>query len=435
MKKSTIVMIPLIILQIVIFTLVCIFNSHISVGEYFFGCAVLFCIILIEVLIWDYVSKKKKQKEEVVESISYGEKEDEVVNSLPYGEGIETEGFPCEDSIDMQPNYPNEHSYEPAQEVLSTSNDSAETVKAHTPESVDTVKADSAAGYQEPVSQGGCLPVGTMLQDGRYKVVRYLASGGFGNTYLIEHTRLGTLWAMKEFFMRGVNARVGTTVSVSLSENRDVFLQMKDKFLKEAKRISSLKNGHIVELIDFFEENGTAYYVMRYVEGKSLSATMKENNAPLTENEVRSILPQVLDALRCIHEHQLFHLDLKPGNIMLDADGHVCLIDFGASKQMSAADNRTLSTTGLSYTPGYAPSEQISGNMKRIGPWTDFYALGATLYNLLTNSTPPEENDIMYDGEKAFNFGSMTPEMQALILHLMNPRYDQRPQSVDEIVF
>jgi len=349
--------------------------------------------------------------------------------------GVDSEDWVDSSNTDMQPNYPNEHSYEPAQEVLSTSNDSAETVKAHTPESVDTVKADSAAGYQEPVSQGGCLPVGTMLQDGRYKVVRYLASGGFGNTYLIEHTRLGTLWAMKEFFMRGVNARVGTTVSVSLSENRDVFLQMKDKFLKEAKRISSLKNGHIVELIDFFEENGTAYYVMRYIEGKSLSATMKENNAPLTENEVRSILPQVLDALRCIHEHQLFHLDLKPGNIMLDADGHVCLIDFGASKQMSAADNRTLSTTGLSYTPGYAPSEQISGNMKRIGPWTDFYALGATLYNLLTNSTPPEENDIMYDGEKAFNFGSMTPEMQALILHLMNPRYDQRPQSVDEIVF
>lgn len=422
MEKSIIIMLSLIIIQIVILNMLPLYSNK----DYLYGCWVLFCIVVIEVLVWYYFSKKKKQKEEVDELLSSDVSSEKEV-------GVDSEDWVDSSNTDMQPNYPNEHSYEPAQEVLSTSNDSAETVKGHTPESVDTVKADSAAGYQEPVSQGGCLPVDTMLQDGRYKVVRYLASGGFGNTYLIEHTRLGTLWAMKEFFMRGVNARVGTTVSVSLSENRDVFLQMKDKFLKEAKRISSLKNGHIVELIDFFEENGTAYYVMRYVEGKSLSATMKENNAPLTENEVRSILPQVLDALRCIHEHQLFHMDLKPGNIMLDADGHVCLIDFGASKQMSAADNRTLSTTGLSYTPGYAPSEQISGNMKRIGPWTDFYALGATLYNLLTNSTPPEENDIMYDGEKAFNFGSMTPEMQALILHLMNPRYDKRPQSVDEI--
>jgi len=234
--------------------------------------------------------------------------------------------------------------------------------------------------------------------------------------------------------MRGINTREGTTVTISVPDNRDVFQQMMDKFLKEAKRISSLRNGHIIELIDFFEENGTAYYVMKYIEGKSLSATMKENNAPLTENQVRSLLPQVLDALRCIHEHQLYHLDLKPGNIMQEVDGHICLIDFGASKQLSVAGSRTLSTTtGLSYTPGFAPSEQVSGNMKRIGPWTDFYALGATLYNLLTNSTPPEENDIIYDGEKAFNFGSMSPEMQALILHLMNPRYDQRPQDIDGV--
>ena len=120
---------------------------------------------------------------------------------------------------------------------------------------------------------------------------------------------------------------------------------------------------------------------------------------------------------------------------MRNAQGHCWLIDFGASKQMSFTESQTLSTsTGLCYTPGYAPSEQISGNIKRIGPWTDFYALGATIYNLLTLQQPPEVDDVRFDGESAFSFPAhISPKMRQLVILLMQSDYPKRPQRVDEI--
>lgn len=279
------------------------------------------------------------------------------------------------------------------------------------------------------------LPIGTLLKQGEYRVVRYIASGGFGNTYEVEHVRLGKRLAVKEFFMRGINQREGTCVTVSVKDNRDTFDQMRDKFFKEAQRLARLEEPHIVEVIDFFDENQTAYYVMKLIEGESLSAAMKRIGRPFFEYEVRLILPQVLQALKRVHGQGIYHLDLKPGNIMLNAEGHCWLIDFGASKQLSAVESQTLSTsTGLCYTPGYAPSEQVNGNARRIGPWTDFYALGATLYNLLTNQAPPELDDVKYDGMSAFHFpSSVSTDMRQLVLWLMQPDYPKRPQAVEEI--
>lgn len=279
------------------------------------------------------------------------------------------------------------------------------------------------------------LPMDTLLQDGKYRVVRYMASGGFGNTYEVEHVKLHKRMAMKEFYMRGINQRQGTTVSVSQEENRTTFNQMRTKFYNEAKRLASLEEQHIVEVSDFFEENQTAYYVMRLVDGVSLAVKMKRMGHPLGEDEVRSILPQILSALKLSHGQGIFHLDIKPGNIMQNAQGFCWLIDFGASKQMSTQESMTLSTsTGLCYTPGFAPSEQISGSTKRIGPWTDFYALGATLYKLLTNEAPPEVDDVTYEGEAAFHFpSSVSSDMRQLVLWLMQADYRCRPQSVADI--
>ena len=279
------------------------------------------------------------------------------------------------------------------------------------------------------------LPIGTILKGGEYCVKRYIASGGFGNTYEVEHVRLGKHLALKEFFMRGINLREGTRVSVSQEDNRATFDQMREKFYKEAQRLALLEEAHIVEVNDFFEENQTAYYTMKLVDGQSLSATMKQSGHPFTEQQVLKILPQILEALKYVHSNDLYHLDLKPGNIMQNVQGHCWLIDFGASKQLSASESQTLSTsTGLCYTPGYAPSEQINGNTKRIGAWTDIYALGATLYNMLTGHTPPSPDDIMNDEEKAFTFPSAVSEkMRQLVIWMMQPRPADRPQNIEQI--
>ena len=284
------------------------------------------------------------------------------------------------------------------------------------------------------IEQRTMLPIGTILH-GTYRVEEYLSSGGFGNTYVVTNVQFDEAYAMKEFFMKGVSQREGqTTVSVSNADNQQQFEAQREKFKKEARRLRKLQNSHIVHVHDLFEENGTAYYVMDLLDGESLSARMKRLKRPLTEQEVRAVLPQVLGALKEVHARQIWHLDLKPGNIMTDHQGRAVLIDFGASKQMDASQGYTGTSTALCYTPGYAPSEQIDGNIKRIGPWTDFYALGATLYNLLSNQQPPSTSDVMMEGADAFQFpASVSSEMQQLVVWLMNARPASRPQSVEEI--
>ena len=286
----------------------------------------------------------------------------------------------------------------------------------------------------EQFDQQLLLPLKTLLQSGKYRVDRYLSSGGFGNTYVITNLQFEEQFAMKEFFMKGINERNSdnTTISVSNKTNRPQFEQQREKFKKEARRLRKLRNKHIVQVHDLFEENGTSYYVMDFVDGESLSNRMKRTGKALREKEVLSILPQVLDALEAVHEIGIWHLDLKPGNIMVEGNGNAVLIDFGASKQMSASEGYTTTTTAMCYTQGYAPPEQIDQNMSQIGPWTDLYALGATLYNLLTKNQPPLVSEMF--GKNAFVYPTpVSGNLQYLIRWMMKPNREGRPQSVKEV--
>ena len=280
------------------------------------------------------------------------------------------------------------------------------------------------------------LQPNTTLQGGKYRIEGVLGQGGFGNTYVGYNTEFEETVAIKEFFMKGVTERNETTsvVSVSNADNVQQFEEQREKFKKEARRLRKLKNEHIVKVYDLFEENGTAYYVMDYIEGESLAEKKKRIGAPLTEVEVNAILPQILSALKEVHQSEIWHLDLKPGNIMVDKQGNAYLIDFGASKQIRANGSMTTSTA-LCYTPGYAPNEQIGQMYDRFGPWTDIYALGATIYNLLTNKKPPMAIDIEEDEEDAFDFPSSISEaMRKLVVWMMQPKRKKRPQSVDEVL-
>ena len=275
------------------------------------------------------------------------------------------------------------------------------------------------------------LPVGAVL-DNRYRIIRYLASGGFGNTYVAEDGRLGGEVAVKEFFMRGTNHRSGdgTTVDVSNIENQALFDSQLGKFKREAARIFKLRNDHIIHVFDLFDANGTSYYVMDLVKGTSLSAVVREH--PLPEAEARDVIFQVLDALKTMHANGLYHLDIKPGNIMRDTNGHCTLIDFGASKQLSADERNTLSSSTMAYTPGYAPLEQTAQQSKDIGPWTDFYALGATLYRMVTGNTPPEVSvtDSAPDGRQFPYPKTVSTTLRHIISTLMNPIYTLDRKSV-----
>ena len=280
------------------------------------------------------------------------------------------------------------------------------------------------------------LQSNTTLQGGKYRIERVLGQGGFGNTYMGYNTEFEETVAIKEFFMKGVTERdeMTSVVSVSNADNVQQFEEQREKFKKEARRLRKLKNEHIVKVHDLFEENGTAYYVMDYIDGESLAEKMKKTDLQFTEVEVKSILSQVLEALKEVHQNEIWHLDLKPGNIMIDKSGNAYLIDFGASKQIRANGSMTTSTA-LCYTPGYAPNEQIGQMYDRFGPWTDIYALGATIYNLLTNKKPPMAIDIEEDEEGAFDFSnSISEDMRKLVVWMMQPKRKKRPQSVDEIL-
>ncbi len=293
---------------------------------------------------------------------------------------------------------------------------------------------------QPTIDNQQMLPQGTMLK-GRYRIERYISSGGFGKTYLATDVdSFDETVAIKEFYLSGYSDRKedGCTVTIPKA-SEELFRQQKDKFLREAERLYELTkqhhNPHIVQVKARFEANNTAYYVMNYINGLSLSQAVKKNNHPFSEAETEQILLQLADALQTAHSMGIQHLDIKPGNIMLDEQQQVYLIDFGASKQLNDEGQLTRSLSAMAHTPGYAPIEQMDQIFTEIGPWTDIYAVGATIYYLLTAERPPMPSEVLRKGEAAFHFPSIISDrFRHFVLACMQPNSDKRPQSVAEML-
>ena len=276
------------------------------------------------------------------------------------------------------------------------------------------------------------IPIGCTI-NGKYKVKRYLSSGGFGNTYLVTDDQ-GQKAAVKELFVREICDRKNGTkgVIIPTAQNRQTFETLKEKFKKEAIRLQNMDNPHIVKVYDVFEDNGTVYYVMDYIDGQSLSDVVKQKGT-LSEEELRRLLPSIFDALRYIHSRHIWHLDIKPANIMLSSPSNAVIIDFGASKQYEDSYGNTLSTSSqMYYTQGYAPIEQMARPAKNIGPWTDIYALGATLYFVLTAQKPPNADEILTDGLPSLP-AELSSSMRKAITAMMQASRNLRPQNIDEV--
>lgn len=278
------------------------------------------------------------------------------------------------------------------------------------------------------------LPSGAFLQGGKYRITRFIGSGGFGCTYEAVHVMLEKKVAVKEFFVKDFCNRDETTsyVTVGTQGKKDFVYRLKQKFVEEAKAICKLHHPGIVSVSDVFEENGTAYYVMDFIEGHSLQE-MVNAGEPLPERQALKYVRQVADALKYVHSNNRLHLDIKPGNIMIDGSDRAVLIDFGASKQYNE-DSGENSSTVKGMTPGYAPPEQMDGNIKKFMPATDIYSLGATLYKLLTGITPLTANERI-SGEELAPLPSFTSEpVREAIAVSMQLNKQKRPQSIDEFM-
>lgn len=284
------------------------------------------------------------------------------------------------------------------------------------------------------------LKSGVTLQNGKYKIEKILGQGGFGITYLAENVAFEEQVCIKEFFMKGVSERDAnaTTISISNADSRETFEEQRNKFKKGARRLYSLHNEHIVRVLDLFDENHTTYYVMELIRGENLAEVMTRIGQPLKEAVALDYFRQVLDALQTAHCQKIWHLDIKPANIMVDTHHHVKLIDFGASKQIDVEGGYTTIPTAMCYTKGYAPVEQLAQDYRMLGPWTDFYALGATLYTLLTNQLPPLssaiDDDSTVDKHIAFAWsGLVSSPTQKVVIRLMATSRLRRPQNAEEI--
>ena len=272
------------------------------------------------------------------------------------------------------------------------------------------------------------LPQGTLLQGGKYRIEKVLGQGGFGITYLAMQVGLNRMVTIKEFFMKEYCNRDEATSHISVPSvgSVDLVAKFRQKFIKEAQTIAEMENPHIVHIYDVFEDNGTAYYAMQFIDGGCLNDV-----TPLSISDAVLYIKQIADALDYCHKRKVLHLDVKPANVLLK-DNNAVLIDFGISKHYDDQGGQT-SSTPVGISKGYAPLEQYNrSDMTSFTPSTDIYSLGATLYKLIMGQTPPDAN---YVHENGIELPDHIPaNIRNVITKAMEPRRKNRPQSIAEFI-
>ena len=234
------------------------------------------------------------------------------------------------------------------------------------------------------------LPLNTIL-NGKYLVGKVLGEGGFGITYIAIDLNLNMPVAIKEYYPNGFVSRDTTMLNNNVTkyqgEKLEFFEKGIDRFLTEARSIAQFyQTSGIAKVIDFFKENDTAYIVMEYVDGITLKQYLKDKGGKLDIDTVLALIKPVITSLEEVHKAGLIHRDISPDNIMINSKGDLKLLDFGAARKYEDSENKSLS---IMLKPGYAPEEQYRTRGVQ-GPFTDVYALCATMYKMITGKTPPE---------------------------------------------
>ena len=278
-----------------------------------------------------------------------------------------------------------------------------------------------------------CLRKGTRLI-GRYTIEGVLGQGGFGITYLGIDELHEKKVAIKEFFPQGIvtrNIEYQDTVTVTFVGEKENYEKGKERFLKEARTMAKFsKDEGIVKALDFFEINNTAYIVMEYLEGVTLKQYLRENQRIAPEDLIELLVP-LIESLDEIHSQGMIHRDISPDNIMVLPDGRIKLMDFGAARDYTEFGEKSLS---IVLKPGYAPPEQYQTHGIQ-GPWTDIYALCATMYKCITGENPPDAIERVMDDhlKKISEFGIVIPpQEEAAIIKGMSVSAKDRYQDIKD---
>ena len=280
------------------------------------------------------------------------------------------------------------------------------------------------------------LRPGTVLRM-KYRINGVIGQGGFGITYDGTDIKLNMHVAIKEYFPNTMANRHATiSLDVSCSDNtRGLYEQGMKNFLKEAQNMAKYAGeDNFVAVHDFFPENNTAYIIMEFVEGQNLKQYLQQHGR-LTMNETMPIILPVMNALAKIHSKGMIHRDISPSNIMILPDGRVRLLDFGAAREVTL-DSQTMTTMSAVYKYGYSPIEQLTNGMKQ-GPFTDIYALCATIYEMLTGTIPPSPFTRYYEGDNLVPPSAMGvqiyPVQEEALMRGLAVRGEDRVQSIEEL--
>jgi serine/threonine protein kinase len=275
------------------------------------------------------------------------------------------------------------------------------------------------------------LPSGTELV-GDYRIERVLGAGGFGVTYLADEIALARLVTIKEYFPSDIAARSqGIEAAPRSKDCAGDYRWGLDRFIEEAQTLAKFNHTNIVRVYRYFRANNTGYMVLHFEEGQSLKAWLKGLKRAPRQKELDAILGPLLDALEYIHKSDYLHRDIAPDNIIIRKSGDPVLIDFGSARGEIASHTKTVSAL---VKPGYSPYEQYAETSRRQGPWTDIYALGATLYHVVTGKRPPDAPSRMVNDEyvsaRAAAVGSYRAGFLDAIDRALALSIEARPQAI-----
>ena len=279
------------------------------------------------------------------------------------------------------------------------------------------------------------LKAGTIL-NGKYWVGNAIGEGGFGITYIGYDLNLEIKVAIKEYFPNGFVSRDVSntdTVTIFSGSTQEVYEQGREKFINEAKALAKFDNfPGIVSVKDFFMENGTAYIVMEYIEGETLKDFLKRNGGKTSPENIFEMIKPLMSSLAQVHKQGLIHRDISPDNIMITGDMRVKLLDFGSARDVSTDGQKSMS---IQLKPGYAPEEQYRSHGKQ-GPWTDVYALCATIYHAITGVQPVESLERLQSDPLVSPSALgvvIDSDKEAALMRGLAVFANQRIQSVDEL--